>query len=109
MLIYLYILTFMKGIIKMKVSNMLSSKVNKVANQFIIENDNETIFQSYNSIIAKIVDGKDSLYSDKVYLDEYYYNYSRTTSKYLNMFLNQTSKEIQKNIKDGNYILTNLN
>jgi len=99
----------MKGITKMKVSNMLSNKGNKVANQFIIENDNETIFQSYNSIIAKIVDGKDSLYPDKVYLDEYYYNYSRTTSKYLNMFLNQNTDQIKKHIKEGNYILTNLN
>ena len=45
----------------------------------------------------------------KVFLDSYYYNYSRTTSKYRNMFLNMTTKEIEKGIKDNEIALVNLN
>ena len=36
----------------MQVSNMLSHKGNKVANQFIIEYDRFTEFQSYSTLIA---------------------------------------------------------
>ena len=35
--------------------------------------------------------------------------YSKTTSKYRNMFLGETTKETQKKINSGEYILTNLN
>jgi hypothetical protein len=87
----------------MKVSNMYSTRTNnKVANQFVIKGNNATYFQSYNSIIVKIEDGK-------TYLDEYYWNYSRTTSKYRSSFLMENTKETEKKIKEGLYILTNLN
>lgn len=88
----------------MKVSNMYSTRTNsKIANQFIIKDDNGVeYFQSYNSIIVKIADGK-------TYLDEYYWNYSRTTSKYRSSFLMENTKETEKKIKEGLYILTNLN
>ena len=90
----------------MRVKNMTSPNGNFVANQFIIIDNNATYFQSYNSIIAKIemVEG-----SKKVFLDEYYYNYSRTTSKYRNLFLGEVTKDIEKKIKEKEYILTNLN
>ena len=90
----------------MKVKNMTSPNGNFVANQFIIIDNNATYFQSYNSIIAKIemIEG-----SKKVFLDEYYYNYSRTTSKYRNLFLGEITKEIERKIKEKEYILTNLN
>ena len=42
----------------MKVENITSSNGNKVANQFIIYTENGSVFQSYNSIIAKITDSK---------------------------------------------------
>ena len=39
----------------MKTENMTSTSGNKVANQFIITDDNgNTFFQSYKSVIAKI-------------------------------------------------------
>ena len=39
----------------MKVENMTSNKGNKIANQFIIYDDNSNkYFQSYKSVIAKI-------------------------------------------------------
>jgi hypothetical protein len=90
----------------MKVKNMTSPNGNFVANQFIIIDNNATYFQSYNSIIAKIemIEG-----SKKVFLDEYYYNYSRTTSKYRNLFLGEITKDIERKIKEKEYILTNLN
>jgi len=90
----------------MRVKNMTSPNGNFVANQFIIIDNNATYFQSYNSIIAKIemIEG-----SKKVFLDEYYYNYSRTTSKYRNLFLGEVTKEIERKIKEKEYILTNLN
>ena len=85
---------------------MTSPNGNFVANQFIIIDNNATYFQSYNSIIAKIemIEG-----SKKVFLDEYYYNYSRTTSKYRNLFLGEVTKDIERKIKEKEYILTNLN
>jgi len=91
----------------MLVKNMTSNNGNKVPNQFIIEDDNATYFQSYNSMIVKIEDN--GSLPDKVYLDETYYNYSRTTSKYRNIFLNMTTKDIDAKIKSGAFILTNLN
>ena len=87
----------------MKVENMTSPQGNKVANQFIIrDNDNNEYFQSYRSIIAKRSQGK-------IYLDEYYWDYSRTTGKYRNEFLNETIAETRAKIKSGEYILTDLN
>lgn len=66
----------------MKVSNMLSTKNNKVVNQFIVEFCNYTAFQSYSTLIA-VYDHK----NDTLYLDEE--KYSVTTSKYTNMFIKQ--------------------
>ena len=89
----------------MKVENMTSNKGNKIANQFIIEGDNWEIFQSYNSVIAKkIYDG-----SGTVYLDEHYWDYSKTTGTYRNSFLGENKNLTQLKINSGEYILTNLN
>lgn len=87
----------------MKVSNMKSNNGNAIPNQFIIEADGgEIYFQSYSSIIVKKEKGK-------IYLDENKWNYSVTTGKYRNLFLGETRKKTEKKIKDGTYILTNLN
>ena len=89
----------------MKVKNMRSEKSGReVANQFIIDDfeNHRTFFQSYNSIIVKIEKAR-------VYLDEYYWDYSKTTAKYRNQFLSETTKETQAKIDSGEYILTNLN
>lgn len=91
----------------MKVQNMTSNKGNKIANQFIITNDNEEYFQSYKSVIAKKVLMNNQFFM--VYLDKNYWDYSVTTSKYRNIFLNETKKETEKKIKEGVYILTDLN
>ncbi len=76
---------------------------NPVANQFEIYTPEGKYFQSYRSIIAFV---------DKfgqIMLDEYYHNYSRTTSKYLTQFLDMNTKERTNAIKNKDIILTNLN
>lgn len=85
-----------------KVRNMTSSNGNDIPNQFIIDVGDQTIFQSYDSIIA-IKEGR------TIYLDSYYWDYSRTTGKYRNMFLGEDKEETERKIKEGIYILTDLN
>ena len=72
-----------------RVENMVSNKGNKIANQFVIYTDNGSIFQSYNSTIVKLDSGK-------TYLDINKWNYSKTTGKYRNIFLNETKKDYIK-------------
>ena len=97
----------------MKVENITSNNGNKIANQFVItDNDNgnkKEYFQSYNSMIVKKI--YDHLGCDVVetYLDQKYWNYSNTTGKYRNIFLGETITETKKKIKSGEYILTDLN
>lgn len=66
----------------MTVENMISSRGNKVANQFVIRDDEngKTTFQSYESEIIT-VDRKNNVIT--VFPD---YDYSRTTGKYRNLF-----------------------
>ena len=87
-----------------RVENMLSNSGNKIANQFVINTPNKKIFQSYNTIIA-IIDYK----NNKTYLDRSSWNYSNTTSKYRNIFLNEKTKDTLKKIKNKEYILKDLN
>jgi len=87
----------------MQVQNMTSNKGNKIANQFVIKTDDATYFQSYNSIIAKVTN------DNFTFLDETYWNWSRTTSKYRSIFLNESTEETKRKIAAGHYMLTNLN
>lgn len=86
----------------MKVQNLTSANGNKIANQFEIRDDGKRIFQSYDSVVCVIENGV-------VTLDEYYWNYSKTTSKYRNIFLCETTKDTERKIKEGIYKLDNLN
>ena len=80
----------------MKVRNMRRPRTGiEVANQFIIE-CGQTIFQGYDVIIA-IKEGR------KIVLDKNYWDYSRTTSKYM------TTEETKKAIKSGEIKLADLN
>lgn len=87
---------------KTQVKNMTSDKGNKIANQFIIKTRSAVLFQSYDSIIVKKT-------SKNIYLDRNYWDYSKTTGKYRNMFLGETKKETEQKIKDGIYKLAKLN
>lgn len=67
--------------LQLKVNNIISGNGNAIANQFEVKDyqTNTVYFQSYESIIAKIQDGK-------ITVDPDYWDYSKTTSKYLNIF-----------------------
>tara|TARA_R100000544_G_C2190527_1_gene41449 strand:+ start:235 stop:507 length:273 start_codon:yes stop_codon:yes gene_type:complete len=90
----------------MRVQNFKSNNGNYVPNQFIINDDKNNLeyFQSYETIIAKI-----DWLNNKIYLDENYWNYSRTTSVYRNKFLGIKIKEIKSKIKNNEIQLINLN
>ena len=92
-----------------KAKNIISDRGNPITNQIIITEEKKNYikketFQSYASIIVI----KEYM-PFKITLDDYYWNYSRTTSKYRNMFLNETTQETKKKIKEGIYKLANLN
>ena len=89
---------------KIKVRNMFSPSGNQVANQFIIETARGKYFQSYRSIIA-FINNK----TGKVTLDNYYWDYSRTTGKYRNEFLGEYIEDTRAKINSGEYKLANLN
>ena len=87
-----------------KVRQLISNNSgNPIANQFEIWTDKGKYFQSYNSTIV-FIDKK-----GKVFLDEYYWDYSRTTGKYRNQFLGEYKNETEKKIKSKEYKLINLN
>ena len=88
----------------MKVSNMCSNNGNQVPNQFIIDNGNKTIFQSYKTIVAVKESGK-------VTLDSNALEYSNTTLKYLKQFLNtsEPKKSLYAKIESGFYQVEDLN
>ena len=92
-----------------KVKPLLGRTGKPVANQYIItkcdlNGKEDKWFQSYDSTIAYI----DS-YSGRVELDHKYWNYSVTTSKYRNQFLNESTQETQAKINSGEYKLVDLN
>jgi hypothetical protein len=73
------------------------------ANHYSIYDEKGNNFlQSYRSIVAKVSNGK-------IFLDTTYWNYSRTTSKYRNIFLRETTEVTKKKIASGEYVLCDLN
>jgi len=88
-----------------QVNQMTSPRTgNPVANQFKIYTKKGVYFQSYDTLIAfKPNEGK-------LKLDKNYWDYSRTTLKYLYKFTRyQSKKDTLKAIQDKQIILTNLN
>ena len=89
----------------MKTIQMTSNSSGRpVANQFeLFDGLGNRFFQSYKSMIAKISN------SGKVFLDRNYWDYSTTTGKYRNRFLNENIAQTRAKIKSGEYILVDLN
>lgn len=68
----------------LKVENMRSPRTGReVPNQFVIRSGDKTMFQSYQSPIVEI-----DYYTHAIHVYEDW-NYSRTTSKYRNQFLDE--------------------
>lgn len=96
--------TTMQTTTKMKVENLESNRGNTIANQFEITTPEGRYFQSYKSMIVFIPnDGR------KIQLDKRYWDYSKTTGKYRNIFLGENKKETEAKIAAGIYELTDLN
>ena len=68
-------------------------------NQLVIYFENGKLFLSYGSPIAAMIEGE-----DKYYLFQRW-NYSNTTAKYRNKFLNKTGEEIRRDIDNGRAII----
>ena len=83
---------------KIKVYN-----INERPNQFLIVTPDAHYFQSYESLIAM----KDN--EGKIYLDINFWDYSTTTGKYRNIFLNENKSLTQKKIDANIYALVDLN
>jgi len=94
----------MKTIQKIKVENMLNYNNNAATNQFIIYTQKGVYFISYSTIIAY----RDNC-TNTISLDKKKWNYSATTGKYRNLFLNENIAATRKKIKSGEYKLINLN
>ena len=87
------------GLPKVHIMRTYSGRV--AAEQYLIYTDNETIFQSYDSIIAVVPDDS----SKKTILGKNW-KFSSTTSKYRNKFLGGTTKETESKLASGEYELS---
>jgi len=91
----------------MRTTAMIGRTGKAVKNQFIIYADDATYFQSYNTIIAKekLIRGKNQITLQRGYWD----NYSATTNKYLNQFLETNGiAEIREKVKNGEYLVGDI-
>lgn len=102
---------------RIEVQNLLSDNGNPVPNQFEIYTEEGRYFQSYSTTIAfkrtqALAYTYDKMGNKPIYaiLDPEYWDYSKTTLKYLCRFLGEPNKaSIQKKIDSGEYKLVSLN
>ena len=92
----------------MKVRNMKSPAGNMVPNQFVVTTDEGEYFQSYQTVVAWR--GNDG----SIKIDRWGYQYSPTTSKYMNRFFGfKDAKEANETIaewfRNGRAVFTHLN
>ena len=93
----------------MKVAQFIKvSPMDTRGNQIIIEDPIGYTFSSYGTHIAYKSKAKFKG-GHQIILDEYYWNYSRTTGKYRNEFLGFNVHECRDRIADGSITLKNLN
>lgn len=87
---------------KKHVQNLINNSGRKTVNQFVILEDDSIFFQSYDSLICIKTNTTITFGCD--------WDYSKTTMKYLNIFLSnyidahfKGAQTIRKAIKDGYY------
>lgn len=87
-----------KEIVHLEINNMVSNAGNNIANQYEVNIYTEKglfqAFYSYKSLIAIKVGGE-------IIVITHNYNYSKTTGKYRNAFLNMNLKTLDKYIKEN--------
>ena len=86
----------------MKVHNLVNSEGRAIANQFVIDGNNERVFQSYDSVVCKVTPDTITFGRD--------WDYSNTTRRNLYMFLKYYAglrevkgKGIEKAIQTGSF------
>ena len=84
------------------IKNIKVHNINNRPNQFLISTPYADYFQSYDSVIAMRTE-------KKIYLDVNYWDYSTTTGKYRNIFLNENKSLTLKKINANIYSLVDLN
>lgn len=97
----------------MRVENLFNpDNGNDVANQFRIYTGEGVIFQSYETTICIKAHGSTYLNNAMIKINgdnKEAWKSSRTTSKWLRIFLNEDKETIDSKIKAGEYILMDLN
>ena len=92
------------------VEQMTSRSGNVVPNQVILSEMSGKTFVSYGSKIVYLSNnrGSDGLPLE-IIVDETYWDYSRTTGKYRNEFMDMGVQEVRNHIKTGRIKVGNLN
>lgn len=93
----------------LKVYNLEGQSGRPVVNQFVIKDDNRKVFQSYDSTIVEVKWHSDFCEVNIVYG----WDYSRTTTKYLKIFLidevgftDKEVEQIKKELRKGHNFIT---
>ena len=87
-----------------KVRQMMSPRSGGlVDNQFMLYTSEGVYFQSYNTLIAFESN------NGEIFLDEGRWDFSRTTSRYRNIFLGLNTQETKSQIESGEIKLIKLN
>jgi hypothetical protein len=93
-----YYSTYRLHLFKSKFNTLIMQVSQFAPNHTIVSTDNGTYFVSYNSnIVYKPNEGPIQLGK--------HWNYSKTTAKYRNKYLNTTTKEIEQGIRSGEYVV----
>lgn len=93
----------------MKVRNLEGKSGIAVVNQFVIENGNKKVFQSYDSTIVEV-----KWHTDFCEVNiGHDWDYSRTTTKYFKIFLmdevgfiDKEVEQIKKELRKGDHFIT---
>lgn len=83
---------------QVKVTRMTGRTGRPVKNQYVIDTNRGSIFQSYATLVAF----REHV-THHVTLDRCYWDYSRTTLKYMNKFLGESTQTIRDKIRSGAY------
>jgi hypothetical protein len=93
-----------------KVKRMVGRSDSPVRNHWLINVGHGVALQSYNSIVAfKFTKRFGKFDKGDVLLDRSTWNYSKTTSRYRDIFLDENIDETRKKIVSGKYTLEALN
>lgn len=95
----------MNGLVKVTIGSYTKKDAKRQGQQscWHITTSDGVACKSYNVIIAF----RDAL--GRVFIDDNYWNYSRTTAKHRGEFLNEGREATERKIASGKYILCNLN